>query len=130
MLCANVLICRQKDYIPVHIIMELNENVAIPLRSMLMFYFVQAVCENLSLKKSIRVMDHLLDLIGGRDFLEKSGMTDYDGINRFSRGNATTCSALRNTCMICIILIRTTMRSHLSTSQISRRAADRALWRP
>ncbi|MBQ6611965.1 MAG: hypothetical protein IJH70_16205 [Oscillospiraceae bacterium] len=86
MLCANVLICRQKDYIPVHIIMELNENVAIPLRSMLMFYFVQAVCENLSLKKSIRVMDHLLDLIGGRDFLEKSGMTDYDGINRFSRG--------------------------------------------
>ena len=86
MLCANVLICRQKDYTPVHNIMELNENVAIPLRSMLMFYFVQAVCENLSLKKSIRVMDHLLDLIGGRDILEKSGMTDYDGINRFSRG--------------------------------------------
>lgn len=87
MLCANVLICRRKDELPVHNIMELNENAAIPLRSMLMFYFVQAVCENRSLKKSIRVMDHLLDLIGGRDFLEKSGMSDYDGINRFNRGD-------------------------------------------
>jgi len=86
MLCANALICRQKDDPHVNNIMELNENVAIPLRSMLMFYFVQAVCENLSLKKSFRVMEHLLDLIGGKDFLEKSGTDDYDGVNRFNRG--------------------------------------------
>ena len=86
MLCANVLICRQKDDLHIHNIMELHENAAIPLRSMLMFYFTQAVCENLSLKKSVHVMEHLLDLIGGRDFLEKSGMTDYDGVNRFNRG--------------------------------------------
>ena len=85
MLCANALICRQKDYLPINNIMEINENVAIPLRSMLMFYFVQAVCENLSLKKSFHVMEHLLDLIGGRDFLEKSGSDDYDGVNRFDR---------------------------------------------
>ena len=85
MLCSNALICRQKDDLHVNNIMELHENVAIPLRSMLMFYFVQAVCENLNLKKSIRVMEHLLDLIGGKDFLEQSGMDDYNGIDRFNR---------------------------------------------
>ncbi len=74
-----------KDDLHVRNIMELEENVAIPMRSMLMFYFIQAVCENLSLKKSFRVMEHLLDLIGGRDFLETSGLSDYDGVNRFNR---------------------------------------------
>ena len=85
MLCSNSLICRQQDDLHVNI-MELHEDVAIPLRSMLMFYFVQAVCENVSPRKSFLVMEHLLDLIGGRDFLEKSGMSDYDGINRFENG--------------------------------------------
>ncbi len=37
MLCANVLICRQKDDPHIQNILELNENAAIPLRSMLMF---------------------------------------------------------------------------------------------
>lgn len=85
MLCSSALICRQRDDLHVHNIMELNENVAIPMRSMLMFYFVQAAVENLSLKKSFRVLEHLMDLIGGRDALEKSGLADYDGINRFNR---------------------------------------------
>ncbi len=85
MLCANALICRRKDDLHVHNIMELHESIAIPLRSMLMFYFVQAVCETRSLKKSFRVMEHLLDLIGGRDFLKKSGSDDYDGVNRFNQ---------------------------------------------
>ena len=85
MLCSTALICRQKDDLHVQNIMELHENVAIPMRSMLMFYFVQAVCENLSLKKSFHVMEHLLDLIGGRDNLAESRMSDYDGINRFNR---------------------------------------------
>ena len=40
--------------------------------------------ENLILKKSFHVMEHLLDLIGGRDSLAASGMGDYDGINRFN----------------------------------------------
>lgn len=85
MLCSNALICRQKEDLHARNIMELHENVAIPMRSMLMFYFVQAVIENQSLKKSFHVMEHLLDLIGGRDSLAASGMGDYDGINRFNR---------------------------------------------
>ncbi len=86
MLCSNALICRRKDDLHVRNIMEIDERIAIPIRSMVMFYFVQAVCENLSLKKSFRVMEHLLELIGGRDALAGSGSDDYDGINRFERG--------------------------------------------
>lgn len=65
-------------------IMQLNENTAIPLRSMLMYYYVQTVCSGWSLKKSVKVMDHLLDLIGGRDHLRDSRSSDYDGVNRFN----------------------------------------------
>ena len=86
MLCSNALICRRKDDLHVRNIMELDERIAIPMRSMVMFYFVQAVCENLSLKKSFRVMEHLLELIGGREALAGSGSDDYDGFNRFERG--------------------------------------------
>ena len=85
MLCSPALICRKRDDLHVQNIMELKEGTAIPLRSMLMFYFVQSFCENLSLRKSFRVMEHLLDLIGGRDALEHSGSSEYDGINRFNR---------------------------------------------
>ncbi len=65
--------------------MELDENTAIPMRSMLMFYFLQTILTNLNLRKSMKVLEHLLDLIGGRDFLERSRLADYDGIDRFSR---------------------------------------------
>ena len=85
MLCSPALICRKRDDLHVQNIMELKEGAAIPLRSMLMFYFVQSFCENLSLAKSFRVMEHLLELIGGRNALEHSSSSEYDGINRFNR---------------------------------------------
>ena len=85
MMCVNALICRKKDDRNIRNIMELEENTAIPMRSMLMFYYLQTVCTNLNIRKSMKVLEHLLDLIGGRDFLEKSRLSDYDGINRFSR---------------------------------------------
>ena len=85
MMCSNTLICRKQDDRNICNIMELNENTAIPMRSMLMFYFLQTLCTNLNIRKSMKVLEHLLDLTGGRDFLEKSKLADYDGINRFSR---------------------------------------------
>ena len=85
MMCSNALICRKKDDKAIHNIMELQENTAIPMRSMLMYYFIQALCTNLNFRKSLKVLEHLVDLIGGRDFLESSGMSDYDGLGRFSR---------------------------------------------
>lgn len=85
MMCSNALICRKKDDLHIRNIMELHENTAIPMRSMLMFYYIQAVCNNRSPRQSLKVLEHLLDLIGGRDFLEESRLADYDGINRFNR---------------------------------------------
>ena len=86
MMCSNALICRKNDDQHIRNIMELHEKTAIPIRSMLMFYYIQAVCSNRSIRKSLKVLEHLLDLIGGRDFLENSRLSDYDGINRFNRG--------------------------------------------
>ena len=84
MMCSNALICRKKDDQHIQNIMDLNERTAIPLRSMLMYYFVQAVCSGRSMRKSLKYMEHLLDLIGGRDFLKDSRASDYDGISRFN----------------------------------------------
>ncbi len=86
MMCCNALICRKSDDPHIQSVMELNERTAIPLRSMLMYYFIQAVCSSRSLKKSVKVMEHLLGLIGGRDCLRDSRTADYDGINSFNEG--------------------------------------------
>jgi hypothetical protein len=93
MMCVNALICRKKDD---RNIMELEENTAIPMRSMLIFYYLQTVCTNLNIRKSMKVLKHLLDLIGGRDFLEKSRLSDYDGINRFSREERAKLLHIKN----------------------------------
>lgn len=85
MMCSNALFCRKKDYNNVRSIMELDEPVAIPVQSMLMFYFVQAICCNHNIHKSLQVMDHIVDLIGGREYLEESIHTDQDGIDSFNR---------------------------------------------
>ena len=52
MMCCNALICRKKDDQHIQSIMQLNENTAIPLRPMLMYYYVQTVCSGRSLKKA------------------------------------------------------------------------------
>ena len=52
MMCVNALICRKKDDRNIRNIMELEENTAIPMRSMLMFYYLQTVCTNLNIRKS------------------------------------------------------------------------------
>ena len=85
MMCSNTLICRRKDDQHITNLMELHENVAIPMRSMLMFYYIQAVFSSRSIHRSVKAMEHLLDLIGGRDLLEESRMSDYDGVGRFNR---------------------------------------------
>lgn len=57
MLCANSLICRKQDDRNICSIMELDENTAIPMRSMLMFYFLQTILTNLNLRKSMEVLE-------------------------------------------------------------------------
>ncbi|MCR5575824.1 MAG: hypothetical protein K6F56_02320 [Oscillospiraceae bacterium] len=86
MMCSNALICRKRDDLHVRSIMELHETVAIPIRSMLMFYFLQTLCSNREVHRSMQVMEHLLDLLGGSEFLGRADQHDYDGPARFNRG--------------------------------------------
>ena len=87
MLCTNTLICRKEDDRNVRNVMELHEKVAIPMRTMFMYYYLQAFCNYQADDKKIReVFEHLVGLMGGREFLDKSSLGDYDGTNRFNSG--------------------------------------------
>ena len=87
MICANALICRREDDRGVRNVMELHEPVAIPMRTMFMYYYLQAFCNYQTDSGKIReVFEHLTGLMGGREFLDESSLDDYDGINRFNRG--------------------------------------------
>ena len=45
MVCSNALICRREDDRKIRSIMDLHEPVAIPLRSMMMYYYLQELCQ-------------------------------------------------------------------------------------
>ena len=87
MLCANTLICRKEDDRNIRNIMQLQDSIAIPLRSMLMYYYLQAFC-NFQDKpeKGTALLAHLKNLIGGESLLDRSTLADYDGAGRFNRG--------------------------------------------
>lgn len=86
MICSNALICRREDDRGISNITELHENVAIPMRTMLMYYYLQAFCNCQDRSGGYKMLEHLTDLMGGREFLEKSSLGDYDGVERFKRG--------------------------------------------
>ena len=44
MICGNSLICRRKDDRQISNVMELHESIAIPMRTMLMYYYLQSFC--------------------------------------------------------------------------------------
>ena len=86
MICANTLFCRREDDCGISSIMELHENVAIPMRTMLMYYYLQAFCNYQDRSGGYKLLEHLVDLTGGSKYLDKSSLDDYDGISRFNRG--------------------------------------------
>ena len=87
MICANTLFCRKEDDRNIRNIMQLHESTAIPLRSMLMYYYLQAFCNYQDKSEKVSaVLAHLKDLMGRETFLDKSTLADYDGIGRFNRG--------------------------------------------
>ena len=86
MICANALICRREDDLGISNIMELHENVAMPMQTMLMYYFLQAFCNFQNKPMGYKLLKHLADLTGSRKSLDKTTLDDYDGINRFNRG--------------------------------------------
>ena len=87
MICSNALICRREDDRNTRNMMELHERVAIPMRTMLMYYYLQIFCNYQDKSEEcMRVLAHLTELMGGRDHLEKSSLADYKGIERFISG--------------------------------------------
>ena len=87
MLCANSLICRRKDDQHISNIMELNESVAIPMRTMLMYYYLQSFCNYQDRSgRYYEVMQHLTNLMGEKVVLDQSSLQEYNGIERFNRG--------------------------------------------
>ena len=85
MICANTLICRKKDDYHIKNIFDLHERTAIPLKTMLMYYYIQAFC-NYQNDSAYRVFEHLAELMGGRENLLGSTLDEYDGVRLFRSG--------------------------------------------
>ncbi len=86
MLCSNVLICRKEDDFDIHSILDLHEETAIPLKSMIHQYYLLAFCNYQEF--SDRCFDAIIRLAkhaGSAENLEHSRLADFDGIDRFIR---------------------------------------------
>ncbi|MBO7372788.1 MAG: hypothetical protein J6U19_00930 [Oscillospiraceae bacterium] len=86
MVCGNTLICRKEDDSGIRNIMDLHEHVAVPMQTMMPYYYLQAFCNSQDPSGGFDIMEHLLGLMGGKDAVEGSTVEAYDGINRFIRG--------------------------------------------
>ena len=87
MVCSNALICRREDDRGIRSVMDLHEPVAIPLRSMMMYYYLQAFCNYQDDPgECARIMKHLAALAGGPGSVDRSTLEDYDGVRRFDQG--------------------------------------------
>ena len=86
MLCANVLICRKDENAPVR---DLNRGeIAAPMKSMVGEYYVFSYFNSPDKGEgSLRTLRHLKDLIGGIEMYERSRFVEYDGVERFNRGD-------------------------------------------
>lgn len=87
MTCANVLICRKKDYTPVNNIFEIEGGLSAPLKSMIGYYSVLAFCNYQdSGEGTINVIERIFRTIGGREAFEDSRLDTEEVIDRFRSG--------------------------------------------
>lgn len=87
MICGNALICRKEDDKGIRNIMDLHEPVAIPLRTMFMYYYLQAFCNYQDRSgRDLAVMRHLTDLMAAGQNIDASTLEEYDGERRFIEG--------------------------------------------
>ena len=87
MLCANTLICRRKDDQHISNVMNLHDSVAVPMHTMLMYYYLQSFCNYQDRSgRHYKVMQHLTSLMGGKAFLDQSSRKNFDCIERFICG--------------------------------------------
>ena len=87
MTCANVLICRKKDYTPVNNIFEIEGGLSAPLKSMIGYYSVLAFCNYQDRSEGcISVIEKIFRTIGGYEAFEEYKLDADKDIDRFSSG--------------------------------------------
>ena len=87
MTCANVLICRKKDYTPINNIFEIEGGLSAPLKSMLGYYNLLAFCNYQdSGKESINAIKWIFNAIGGHEAFEESELDAEKVIDKFRSG--------------------------------------------
>ena len=86
MICTNVLICREEDRLPARNIYELPAGTAAPLKSMVMTYYLDTLCNLQDRKSEVVQTLRQIQRIMGEEAYVSSRFADYDGIERFTRG--------------------------------------------
>ena len=87
MTCANVLICRKKDYTPINNIFEIEGGLSAPLKSMIGYYNVLAFCNYQDCGEgSLNAIAGIFRAIGGHKAFEESKLDAEKVINKFRSG--------------------------------------------
>lgn len=95
--CFNAIICRRRDYTGIDNIFDIKGQLVAPLRSMISTYYLMSFCsyqdrpmsrlnESDFDSNAVRVMSLLAELMGGREAVERSAFSTFDGIERFNSG--------------------------------------------
>ena len=89
MTCANVLICRKKDYTPINNIFEIEGGLSAPLKSMLGYYSVLAFCNYQDSGEGIiSAIERIFRTIGGHEAFEDSKLDAEKVIDKFRSGKS------------------------------------------
>ena len=86
MACSNVLMCRKGESVPLDSLCK--GQIAAPMKSMIGEYYVFSYFNSSrSDREKLGSLKRLLELIGGSEAYERSRFSEYDGIERFIRGD-------------------------------------------
>ena len=89
MTCANVLICRKKDYTPANNIFEIKGGLSAPLKSMLGYYSVLAFCNYQDSGEGIiNTIERIFRAMGGHEAFEDSKLDAEKVIDKFRSGKS------------------------------------------
>ena len=87
LLCTDVLISRKSESLP---FCQLTKGqLSAPMKSMLVEYYIFSYFNSPDKEEgSLSALQRLMELIGGREAYERSRFDQYDGVERFIRGES------------------------------------------
>ena len=87
LVCTDVLISRKEEDEPVQNLFDIRDGMAAPMKSMIGEYYTFAYFNSSEKDRgSLAALLYLLERIGGKKFLIRSDIVNYDGRARFARG--------------------------------------------